>query len=247
MSVQELLRDIPGYDEARAKIKALEENGLSRLKLSEFLRLFNTMDFQKPFYCVELKEMIELAEMVEDADPEGKLSSPEVFGFACAPVNMGLLSHVQYYSWILNKYVEAEPIPNEKVDSHSNDIDYLETSIKCVELYQWLSRHFNNKNFVYDEIDLMDNKSLAVDKLNNLLSEKIVMTCSSCGVKLPENTKFNICDVCFSEKRFSRKKSYTRRGNNNGPSKKYGRKKGGKKKPSVKRRSGSGSKKRSRR
>lgn len=218
---------------------ALEKNGLSRLKLSEFLRLFNTMDFQKPFYCVELKEMIELAEMVEDADPEGKLSTAEVFGFACAPVNMGLLSHIQYYTWILNKYVEASDIPNEKIDSYSNDIDYLETSIKCVELYQWLSRHFNNKNFNYDENDLLENKSEAVDKLNNLLSEKIVMTCSSCGCKLPENTKFNICEKCFSEKKFSRRRQpQFKKGKKKGSGrKKISKKKTGKKKVSIKRKS----------
>lgn len=204
---------------------ALESNGLSRLKLSEFLRLFNTMDFQKPFYCVELKEMIELAEMVEEADPEEKLSSSEVFGFACAPVNMGLMSHVQYYSWILNKYVEANPIPNEKIDHQAHDIDYLETSIKCVELYQWLSRHFNNKNFVYEELDLLDNKSLAVERLNNLLSEKIVMTCSSCGVKLPENTKFNICDTCFTERRFSRRRQSPYQNKKHSGGKKKGKKK----------------------
>src|SRR5690606_17655081 len=81
--------------------KALEEHGLPLLSLAEFLRLFNTMTFEKPFYCVDLKEMIELAEMVEGADPDNKLTLSEKFGFACAPVNLGLLEHVQYYVWIL--------------------------------------------------------------------------------------------------------------------------------------------------
>ena len=35
------------------------------------------------------------------------------------------------------------------------DIDYLETSIKCIELFQWLARHFNNKNFNFDEYILL--------------------------------------------------------------------------------------------
>ena len=34
--------------------------------------------------------------------------------------------------------------------SKKYEIDYLETTIKCVELYQWLARHFNNKNFEFD-------------------------------------------------------------------------------------------------
>ncbi|MBK24189.1 MAG: hypothetical protein CME70_09335 [Halobacteriovorax sp.] len=182
---------------------ALEENNLPQLKLSEFLRLFNTMQFKKPFYCVELNEMIELAEIVEDANSEEVLTTAEIFGFTCAPVNQGLVDHVQYYIWILNKYVNNDPIFFDPIDSNSDDIDYLETSIKCVELYQWLSRHFNNKNFDYDDEALHLNKSKAVEKLNELLSNRIVPTCSSCGVKLEENSKFAICEKCFKERRFS--------------------------------------------
>ena len=73
-----------------------------------FLRLFNTMIFKKPFFCVDLKEMIELTEMVEEADDEGNLTSAETFGFSCAPVNLGAcIDHVQYFIYILNKYVRA--------------------------------------------------------------------------------------------------------------------------------------------
>ncbi|QDK40367.1 hypothetical protein DOM21_02635 [Bacteriovorax stolpii] len=191
---------------------ALSSHNLPILRLSEFLRLFNTMIFTKPFYCVDLKEMIELAETVEDIDSNHTLSSAEIFGFACAPVNLGLLEHVQYYVWILKKFVTNEIIKNEHINHASNEIDYLETTIKCVELYQWLARHFNNKNFEFDETDLLENKLLAIDKLNTLLSDKITPTCSSCGVKLPENAKFAICEDCFQQRRFTRRPFQGRRG-----------------------------------
>ena len=184
---------------------ALSENNLPILKLSEFLRLFNTMTFTKPFYCVDLKEMIELAETVEDIDHGNNLTSPEIFGFACAPVNLGLLEHVQYYVWILKKYVSNETIKNEHINFNSNEIDYLETTIKCVELFQWLARHFNNKNFEFEETDLLENKLLAIDKLNTLLSDKITPTCSSCGKKLADGAQFAICEECFKERRFTRR------------------------------------------
>jgi ATP-dependent RNA helicase SUPV3L1/SUV3 len=180
---------------------ALTSHSLPILSLSEFLRLFNTMTFSKPFYCTDLKEMIELAEMVEAADERNILSSAEIFGFACAPVNLGLVEHVQYYLWILNHYASEQYIQSEPIDSDSDNIDYLETAIKCVELYQWLSRHFAGKFFLFEEKKLLDNKMLAVEKLNSLLSEKTTRTCSSCGCKLPSNTKFNICDNCFNQKR----------------------------------------------
>ncbi len=186
---------------------ALESNTLPTLHLSEFLRLFNTMTFQKPFYCVDMKEMIELAEMVEAADEDRTLTNAEIFGFACAPVNLGLVEHVQYYLWILNHYVTNQEIFNEPIDDRADNIDYLETSIKCVELYQWLSRHFNQKNFTFDQKELLDNKTKAIERLNELLSDKIGKTCSSCGCKMPANARFNICDECFSKRKFSRRPS----------------------------------------
>ena len=197
----------PDLDIFSSVNNALESNSLPTLKLSEFLRLFNTMTFQKPFYCVDMKEMIELAEMVEAADEDRKLSNAEIFGFACAPVNLGLMEHVQYYMWILNHYVQDQSIYNEPIDEKADNIDYLETSIKCVELFQWLSRHFNGKNFSFDEKQLLENKGKAIERLNELLSDKIGKTCSSCGCKMPANARFNICDECFSKRKFNRRPS----------------------------------------
>jgi ATP-dependent RNA helicase SUPV3L1/SUV3 len=151
---------------------ALEENNLQSLSLTEFLRLFNTMSFDKPFYCVDLREMIEISDMVEQADFDNNLLHSESFGFACAPVNLGLIEHVQYFVWILNHFVREQEIINEEIDVKSTSIDYLEAAIKCVELYQWLARHFDNKNFSFDEVALLKNKSQAIEKLNELLSDK---------------------------------------------------------------------------
>lgn len=195
----------PDLEIFRSVNLALEENSLKTLSLSEFLRLFNTMIFKKPFYCVELKEMIELAEMVEDADSMDALSDAEIFGFACAPVNQGLVEHIQYYTWILTHYVGKQVIQSEAIDVENDDIDYLETAIKCVELYQWLARHFDNNYFSFDLDDLSHNKSQAVEKLNHILSEKVSQKCSSCGSKLDDDHKFNICEICFSERRGQRR------------------------------------------
>ncbi len=185
---------------------ALDQNALPRLTMVEFLRLFNTMTFSKPFYCVDLKEMIEVAEMVENANYEVEsLSTSEIFGFTCAPVNMSMMEHVQYFVWILNRYAKELPIPNEEIQHDSDDIDYLETTIKCVELYQWLSRHFKNKYFEFNETQLLANKSLAIEQLNNLLAERIVARCSSCGGTLEPKSKFFICEECFKKRRFTRR------------------------------------------
>lgn len=185
---------------------ALSNQGLPTLSLPEFLRLFNTMDFQHPFCCVNLSEMIELAEMVEEADSKNIMTDSEIFGFACAPVNLGLVDHVQYFITLLRNFAYSRNSVNELIDAESDDIDYLETTIKCVELYQWLSRHFNRKNFEYNEEVLSDNKTKAIEKLNLLLSKKIIRTCSSCGKKVDDGHKFNICETCFKDRRFSYKK-----------------------------------------
>ena len=190
-----------------AKVNAaLETSSLPELGLSEFLRLFNTMQFKSPFYCVDLKEMVEIAEMVEQSNSKSDtLLDSEIFGFSCAPVNLGLPGHVQFFLTIVNHYTNTRPIAYTKIDHNSEDIDYLETSIKCLELYQWLARHFNNKNFDYDELELLHNKGLAIEKLNSLLSEKITLACVVCGCKLPSNHEHSICDSCFRKRRFSRR------------------------------------------
>jgi len=203
----------PDLDIFRSVNQALLENSLRTLDLSEFLRLFNTMTFDKPFYCVDLKEMIEVTEMIEEVDENKILTDSEVFGFACAPVNLGLVEHVQYYVWIAGHYVQGVNIVNEEVDPESDDIDYLERAIKCVELYQWLARHFQNKNFHFSEVDLLQNKAEAIEKLNHLLSEKTSKKCSSCGCKLPDNFEFNICETCFNSRRnYRRPKDFRSKG-----------------------------------
>jgi len=163
----------PDLDIFSSVNKALEDNNLRKLDLSEFLRLFNTMTFQRPFHCVQLSEMIEITEMVERANENAlSLSMAEMFGFACAPVNLGLVDHVQYFLTIVNKFVNSQVIENDWIDAQSSNIDYLETAIKCVELFQWLARHFSEKHFQYDKIALQENKSNAIERLNHLLSEK---------------------------------------------------------------------------
>ena len=216
---------------------ALASHGLPSLKLSEFLRLFNTMVFKKPFYCVDLKEMIELSEMVEEADHLGILTNTEIFGFSCAPVNFGLMEHVQFFLWIVNKFARAETIYFEEINEKSNDIDYLETSIKCIELFQWLARHFNNKNFEFDEYLLLENKGAAIFKLNSLLSEKIVPACSSCGKQLEQDTKFAICEECYKKRvRFRPRGSRSFRGSSENKKETSFSRKSGKRKPHFKRR-----------
>ena len=104
----------PDLDIFKRVNNALSTNGLTTLSLPEFLRLFNTMKFKEPFNCVNLKEMVELAEMVEEADHKKNLSSSEIFGFSCAPVNLGLLDHVQSFLSILTNFVSGRDIHNEE-------------------------------------------------------------------------------------------------------------------------------------
>ena len=78
-----------------------------------------------------------------------------------------------------------------------------------MELYQWLARHFNDKNFDYDLRKLLLNKAESIERLNQLLSEKTVKRCSSCGKKLDYETRFAICEECFQNRRFGRR-SFTK-------------------------------------
>ncbi len=194
--------------------QALTGHHLESLTLPEFLRLFNTVAFKSPFLGVDLTDMLELAEMAQVADRWHTLTDAELFGFACAPVNLGLPDHVQYFNDLLHRYAAGKDINFTPVDYTSDDIEYLETAIKCVELYQWLARHFNGKHFVFVSEELADNKTKAIEKLNQLLSNKIVPTCSSCGKKLPEDAEFPICEECFQARRRRRYERHTKQEGN---------------------------------
>ncbi len=155
---------------------ALSDEGLITLKFSEFLRLFNEMDFSEPFLCVKLTEMIEVAEMIEAIDDRyGNTMKPkDIFGFSCAPVSLRNPDHLEYFLSIVNKFANQSVIKNVLINAKSISIDYLETAIKSVELYQWLARHFEMQYFDFDPLDLGGNKKSAVEQLNLLLSEKTI-------------------------------------------------------------------------
>lgn len=191
---------------------ALTRNNLPDIGLSEFLRLFHTMDFSHPFLCINLGEMIELSEMVEGVnDRYPTMSISEIFGFACAPVHLGLMDHVQFFSQITHRYAAEKAIYCEFIDATSQNIDYLETAIKCMELYQWLARHFENKHFVFDYDELSKNKLEAINQLNHLLSDGTLRHCSSCGQSLDADFRYNICESCFArhKKRLRKKREST--------------------------------------
>jgi len=136
----------------------------------------NGRDFREPFLCVNLSEMIEVAEMIEGIDDKyGNTMKPkEIFGFSCAPVSLRNPDHLQYFLSIVNRFANQSIIKNDLIDSKSTSIDYLETAIKSVELYQWLARHFEMQYFEFDSLDLGGNKKSAVEQLNLLLSEKTI-------------------------------------------------------------------------
>ena len=71
-------------------------------------------------------------------------------------------------------------------------------------MFQWLSRHFNDKNFSYDINALLENKLKAVETLNKLLSEKLIKRCASCGCEIDDKSKFAICEECFKNRRFQK-------------------------------------------
>ncbi len=196
--------------------QALSEEGLITLKFSEFLRLFNEMEFSDPFLCVNLSEMIEVAEMIEAIDDKSsqKMSAKEIFGFSCAPVSLRNPDHLQYFISIVTRFSNGSMIKNDLVDSDSKSIDYLETAIKCVELYQWLARHFDQKYFEFDEMELGINKKAAVAQLNLLLSEKTIKYYDP-RKRFERRPGFN------RKKKFSKKKYGKKKFNRN--SKKYSR------------------------
>lgn len=79
----------PDLDIFSSVNNALDANSLPSLSLSEFLRLFNTMTFRKPFYCVDMKEMIELAKWLR-----------QLMRTVLYQTQRSLASHVLLLTWV---------------------------------------------------------------------------------------------------------------------------------------------------
>jgi ATP-dependent RNA helicase SUPV3L1/SUV3 len=161
---------------------------------------------------VSLRSAIKTADMAERIELASLLSQPEVdiLGLPAAMklINAPTQQNTRVYwrrctSAIL--YGEPMPLPstpNAHITS-SADLEWAEMCIRCTDIYLWLSSRQEFRKFGAEVSHVRRGRALWSRWIDEALIHKIdaAPRCSSCGMRLPYNHRYRLCERCFMSRR----------------------------------------------
>jgi len=179
----------------------LEENSLEII-----LRFFiENMEFNGPFYAASLDDMLEVSKIVDGFD----LEIATKYHLACAPLTLKspyIVEAFESYIYALEHKEFVHYHPPKLEGSHARTAEELlrvEDMVKEISLYLWLSYRFGE--YFVDEEKARKYRGVLNSYIERSLhAGELAKSCKLCGVALPHNTRYNICQKCF-------KKNYTRK------------------------------------
>lgn len=161
----------PDYDTLEGLNTELINAHHEAMSVLEFLYVFKKIKTNELFTKADIKDLTEQAEMIHYDLPNGVKTDlnyfSDIFKFVVAPVMLKQADHVSEFQRLYGNFFEG-------VDSdvHSgNTIGSLsdwELSLKCIEIYQWLSNQFDDKFPTKDE-EIMKIKKVLIEKINDFL------------------------------------------------------------------------------
>lgn len=174
--------------------KILEESSLEVI-----LKFFvDNMEFNGPFYAASLEDMLEAAKIVDGYN----LDLAAKYHLACAPLTLKspyIVAAFERYLLALERgedvYYIAPKLSSDAART-SDDLLRAEDMVKEISLYLWLSYRFSER-FV-DEKKARESR-YRINKYieESLQQSQLASRCKLCGVPLPLNTKYSICQRCF--------------------------------------------------
>ena len=177
----------------------LEENSLE-----EILKFFvQNMEFNGPFHATNLDDMLEASTIVDRFD----LDIATKYHLACAPLTLKspyIIAAYETYIMALEKKEPVRYVRPALVGDYAQTADELlraEDMVKEISLYLWLSYRFD-EYFVDEEKARISRGVLNKYIEMTLQQSQLAQRCKLCGVTLPLNSKYAICQSCF-------KKNYT--------------------------------------
>jgi len=179
--------------------KILEENSLEAI-LGFFVQ---NMEFNGPFYAASLDDMLEASKIVDAYD----IDIATKYHLACAPLTLKspyiMESYERYILALENKenVLYYAPSLDGSFAHTTDDLLRAEDMVKEISLYLWLSYRFGE--YFIDEVKARQYRGVINKYIEESLHQsQLAQRCKLCGVPLPLNTKYNICQSCF-------KKNYT--------------------------------------
>ncbi|MFT7860469.1 MAG: helicase-related protein [Sulfurimonas sp.] len=180
----------------------LEENSLEAI-LNFFIE---NMTFNGPFYAASLDDMLEASKIVDTYD----LDIATKYHLACAPLTLKSPYIITAYERYIHSLEKKEPVEYQRPKLNgdfaqtSQELLLAEDMVKEISLYLWLSYRFSD--YFIDADKAVKSRMFLNSYIEKTLQKtELSQTCKLCGVVLPHNSKYSICESCF-------RKNYTRRG-----------------------------------
>ena len=187
--------------------KILEENSLENI-LSFFVK---NMEFNGPFYAASLDDMLEASKIVDSYD----LDIATKYHLACAPLTLKSPYIIQAFEGYIHALEKKENVHYNPPKLHGSfaktarELLDVEDMVKEISLYLWLSYRF--KEYFVDEQKARSYRGILNKYIEESLQQsQLSRSCKLCGVALPNNSKYAICQSCF-KKNYTHKRGYKRR------------------------------------
>ena len=161
--------------------------------------------WRKLLRTVDLSEQIKLAGMLTPEDIK-RLGEETALHLISAPVANNTEAYWYECARAIIKRrdmpIPDGDLPRTIVDSES--LESYELMIRCADIYLWLAQRKEFSRYAPEEELVRDERRRLSLILDDALAAKIdtARRCRSCGRPLPANSRYNICERCFRERRY---------------------------------------------
>jgi hypothetical protein len=160
---------------------------------------------------VDLSEQITLAGMLTPANVRrlGEETALQLISAPCA-------NNTEPYWLACAKAIIAQtdmPLPDDDLPRKiktSENLEAYELVIRCADIYLWLGQRREFSKYAPDEEMVRHERHQLSEILDDALAARLDTNrrCRSCGRPLPLQSRYNICDRCYRERRYYNNAAY---------------------------------------
>lgn len=153
----------------------------------------------------DMDERIRLARMLTDDQVE-QVGMEAAVKLVNAPTRQS--SRAYWYSCARaifeGRYMPLPP-PAPRLIKNGRDLETTETSISCADIYLWLASRREFSLHGQHELEVRQARMEWSTQIDDALLRKIdtMRRCQSCGRRLPRDSRYNICDRCYYDRRYA--------------------------------------------
>jgi len=159
----------PDLDVLKLLNDKLSQENYEEMTVLEFFYFFNKISPETLFKKANIEDIIEQTELIVYTLKHESYDVEKLFKYAIAPVLLRNEEHLKEFVRLFSNYFNDLP-SHQPEYMEMKDLHYLESSLKKIELYQWLANQCKEL-FIYEEEQIKDMKNDLVNKINEILIE----------------------------------------------------------------------------